>query len=202
MIWVFLAAVLLVLALVPVGLRVRCQDGDWDLWLTVAWFRKSLEDHAPNQENSSSGSTKKASTAGKKRKGSSPLVRAAMDHWQEILSLVGRVLTAPTLELLQMEVQVGDPDPAQCAVRYGQICGAVGCVLPVLENTFQIKKRSIHTQCAFEQEDSSWYGEVIAILRVYEIVVLAVALLGLGIKILLQARTMKKAVSNDESSSS
>lgn len=201
MIWLILAAVLLVLAFVPLGLRVRCQNGEWKLWLTIAWFRKSLDDQAPKQEKPEPGSAKKTGFK-KKRKGISPLVRAAMDYWQEIISLMGRILTAPTLELLHMEIQVGDPDPAYCAVRYGQICGAVGCVLPVLENTFKIRTRNIQVQCAFEREDISWFGEVAAILRVYEIVVLAFALLGLGIKILLQARNMKKAVSNHESSSS
>lgn len=201
LVWVIVLVLLFLLARVKVGIWLcyEKQQLQWKLLLAGLRFfpsgtKKETTDTDP--EPSKAAPEKK-----KKKLFRSPLVSAVMAYWQDILALVGRVLRVPTLDVLFLDIQVGGGDAAQCAMRYGQICAALGVVLPVLENTFTIRKRRIQVQCCYEMASVEPTAEASITLRIYEIIALAAALLGLGIKILLLARK-NKAVQQYESSSS
>ena len=104
--------------------------------------KKNKEKPAKNvkvQKNAAGGeetASKKTEEKGKWK----PWLQAVLAYWQDILSLIGRVLTSPTLDDIQLEILVGG-DAEKCAMTYGKICAIVGGVLPVVENTFGIRKR-------------------------------------------------------------
>ena len=106
------------------------------------------------------------------------------------------MLTSPTLDVLKLQILVGGKDAEACAMTYGRICAVVGCVLPVVENTFGIRKRQIDVRCCFDRENLDISAEAAITIRIYEIFALAFAMLGLGLKLLLAAKNNKKAVQN------
>ena len=137
-----------------------------------------------NVDNASASKPKKSGGFQKFK----PWLSALLDYWQDILGLIGRVLTSPTLDILRLEIKVGAGDAEACAMKYGKICAIVGAVLPVVENTFTIKKRKIDVLCLFDQDSMDISAEAAITIRIYEIFALVFALLGLGIKIFFQAR--------------
>ena len=145
----------------------------------------------PKEHETAAGAA--AQTKGKKAN-LKPWIDAVMTYWRELLALVGHILTAPTLDILRLEVWVGGKDAEACAMTYGRICAMIGSVLPVVENTFGIRKRKIDVWCCFDRDDMEISAEATVTVRIYEIFALVFALLGLGIKLLLEARNNTKAV--------
>lgn len=212
--WLIALAVLFLLAMVRVGVHVLYEEKQLQLELLISRFKLLLVGPKKEKKPKKSQSKVKPKSAKpetepsqskekpKKKKGAAkPWIDAVLEYWRELFALIGRVLTTPTLDVLRVELQVGG-DPEKCAMTYGRVCAMVGAVLPVVENTFRIRKRNIQVVPRFDRDDMEITAEAAITVRIYEIFALAFALLGLGVKILLQARNHKKAVQQYESSSS
>ena len=212
--WLIALAVLFLLAMVRVGVHVLYEEKQLQLELLISRFKLLLVGPKNEKKPKKSQSMVKPKSAKpetepaqskekpKKKKGAAkPWIDAVLEYWRELFALIGRVLTTPTLDVLRVELQVGG-DPEKCAMPYGRVCAMVGAVLPVVENTFRIRKRNIQVVPRFDRDDMEITAEAAITVRIYEIFALAFALLGLGVKILLQARNHKKAVQQYESSSS
>lgn len=210
--------ILLILGMIKVGVHVLYQQKKLRLEALISRFKivilgqekkpkkqkpakppkekksnKNKKTDEKQQTVSSADSSVKTSEKKPKQKGKfKPWIDAVLAYWQEILQLIGRVLTSPTLDDLQIEVRVGGGDAEKCAMTYGKICAIVGCVLPGVENTFGIRKRRIEIYPCFDRDDLDIMADVSITLRIYEIFALVFALLGLGLKIFLEARKNKK----------
>lgn len=224
MIWLLVLLALIALAMVKIGVHVLYEAKKMRLELLISGFKlvvvgdekkkkakkakkEKKEPKTKNQQTEKKTVMKTQSDpvpkAPQKKKGKlKPWIDAALEYWREILGLIGRVLTTPTLDILRLELWVGGGDAEACAMQYGKICAIVGAVLPVVENTFGIRKRKIDVYCCFDRDDLEISAEASIIVRVYEIFALVFALLGLGLKLLLKAKNNKKAVQQYESSSS
>ena len=216
-------AVLLILALIKVGVRVLYQQKQLQVEVLISRFKliivgdrkkKKKKKHKsdkkekkPAKEKAKSAKTEASSektdqnnkdgSKKSKQKGKlKPWIDALLTYWREILELIGRVLTSPTLDDLQLEIRVGGSDAEACAMTYGRICAIVGGVLPVVENTFGIRKRRIEVYPVFDGDKLEISADVSITLRIYEIFALAFALLGLGLKLFLEARNNKKGGAN------
>ena len=210
MIWTLVLAILAFLAMVKIGVRVTYAEKKFRLELLISKLKMVLiGDDKPKKHKKEKNKTQikptkqveeKPKPSKAKKKGSilqNPWVQAVLGYWRELLALVGRVLTSPTLDVLRLQIWVGASDAEKCAMTYGRICAVIGGVLPVVENTFGIRKRQINVWCCFDRDDLDISAEAAITIRVYEIFALVFALLGFGIKIFLQARNNKKAVQNE-----
>ncbi len=208
MVWLLVLACLALLAAAKVGVHVSYLEKKLRLDLLVSKFRftilggeakkpKRQKKRQAPKEKTQKPKAEKAPKAQKEGKPDlKPWLQAAQTYWRELLELVGRVLTSPTLDVLKLQILVGGKDAEACAMTYGRICAVVGCVLPVVENTFGIRKRQIDVRCCFDRENLDISAEAAITIRIYEIFALAFALLGLGLKLLLAAKNNKKAVQN------
>ena len=209
--WMIWVPILVFLAFCRIGIRIVYRNNKLLLWLTVSKFTKQLigekknkrekvpknKKSTPNPQKAENKKTEShKAIESKKHDGAStkPWISAILEYWQEIIALIGRVLTTPTLDILNINIAVGAADAEACAMTYGRICSIIGGCLPVIENTFRIKKRSIDVSCFFDREKIDVDAETSITVRVYEVFVLLFALLGLGIKILVKAQKIKKAV--------
>ena len=206
-IWLIVLSIVSAAALLRIGVQIIYQDKALAVDLVVSKWKISLIGKQ-NKKNKSVKKQKKPTPANmskpksqtrgsEKTKGNplqNPLIQAVLEYWREILSLIGRVLTTPTLDVLNLQVLVGGGDAETCAMTYGRICAVISGVLPVVENTFGIRKRQINVCCCYDRDSVEISAETAITVRIYEIFALVFALLGLGIKILLQARKNKKAV--------
>lgn len=219
--WLLVLLVLFVLSMIKIGVHVLYEGKKLQLELLVSKYKmilvgdekktnkppkmkKTIEETEKKkqaQASKSSNNSKKQDTKPKEKGKWKPLIQTVLSYWREILSLVGRVLTTPTLDVLRLELQVGGKDSEDCAMTYGRICAIIGAVLPVVENTFGIRKRKIDVLCCFDRDSLEIAAEASITVHIYEVFALVFALLGLGLKILLESRKNKKAVQKYESSS-
>ena len=190
MIWLLAAIVVTVLARMKVGVHACYAEQCFSLKILLGRICINFgEKQKPEKEKKQKPT---GSSSGKKRK--LGWFEAVQNNWLEIISLLGRILSTPTLDVLRLQVNVGGKDPQACALTYGKICAVVGAFLAPLENTFRVIKRDISVNCCFEQEKIDVEGEVEVTLRIYEILTLAVAALRVGLKFYRDAKNNMKVV--------
>ena len=209
-VWFIVLAALVLLAMVKVGVRVTYDEKKLRVELLIFRFKMVLlgDDKPEKPEKPKKEKTKKDKRPSvrseskqqkpkeKKNILQNPWVQAVLEYWRELLALVGRVLTTPTLDVLRLQLWVGGGDSEKCAMTYGRVCAILGGVLPVVENTFGIRKRQIAVWYCYDRDAIDVSAEAAITVKIYEVFALVFALLGLGIKLLIQARNYKKAVQN------
>ena len=209
-VWFIVLAALVLLAMVKVGVRVTYDEKKLRVELLIFRFKMVLlgDDKTEKPEKPKKEKTKKDKRPSvrseskqqkpkeKKKILQNPWVQAVLEYWRQLLALVGRVLTTPTLDVLRLQLWVGGGDSEKCAMTYGRVCAILGGVLPVVENTFGIRKRQIAVWCCYDRDAIDVSAEAAITVKIYEVFALVFALLGLGIKLLIQARNYKKAVQN------
>ena len=184
MVWLLVLACLALLAAAKVGVHVYYREKKLRLDLLISKFRFTL---LGRERKKPKGQKKRQTPKEKMQKPKAqkvpkegkpelkPWLQAVQTYWRELLELVGRVLTSPTLDVLKLQILVGGKDA-------------------VVENTFGIRKRQIDVRCCFDRDTLDVTAEAAITIRIYEIFALAFSLLGLGLKLFLAAKNSKKAV--------
>ena len=160
--WVIFFAVVLLLAILPLGVFVS-YDEDGVLVKIVAGPVKITLFPRPKKEKKSEKKSKKKTSASpaeqlpkppqppkqipEKKKGGSwtdflPLVQVALDF-------LGSFRRKLRINRLDLKLTMAGDDPCDLAVNYGRAWAAVGNLMPQLERLFVIKKRNIEVACDF-----------------------------------------------------
>lgn len=166
--WLITLTVLLILAVLPLGVKIR-YDADGAVVKIIAGPIRITVVPAPKKEKKEKKKPKdtsqtkaeeenlpkppqppKTSAAKKKtgeQKGGSltdflPLVKVALD-------LLGDLRRKLRLDDLYLRLILGADDPCDLAVNYGRAWAALGNLLPALEKWFVIKKRDLEVECDF-----------------------------------------------------
>ena len=196
-----LGLLVLVLA-VPVYGRVT-YDGDLRAKVRVLGLPITLlPQDAPAAEPKKSAK-KKADTKKKKKQEEKP------SKWQELTAMfredgpaatlhylcelaklagqaVGRLLKAVTVDRLSMELLVATGDPADTAVRYGQVCAALYPALAGIESRVRVRRRHLRVEPNFLLEKSDLALDLRLHIRVWQALWVALVLL---VKFLLMKET-------------
>ena len=167
--WLITLGILLLLAVLPLGVRIRYNSegilvkviaGPVKITVYPLPGKKKKEKKkkepketavAPEEENlpkPPQPPKENKKKAEKKEKGGSlldflPLVQAALDF-------LGDFRRKLRLDNLYLRLIMAANDPCDLAVNYGRAWAAVGNLLPQLEKWFVIKKRDIEVECDFE----------------------------------------------------
>ena len=160
--WVIFFAVVLLLAILPLGVFVS-YDEDGVLVKIVAGPVKITLFPRPKKEKKSEKKSKKKTSASpaeqlpkppqppkqvqEKKKGGSwtdflPLVQVALDF-------LGSFRRKLRINQLELKLTMAGDDPCDLAVNYGRAWAAVGNLMPQLERLFVIKDRNIEVACDF-----------------------------------------------------
>ncbi len=180
--WLIALTLLVLFLLLKVGVAVTYATAAV-IKLRIGLFRFSLPKTREKPRVQSSAAPKQ------RKKGLSPTLKKwLLSLWQnreDVLSLIARVLRSPTIDLLHLRLQVPD------ALTYGQICAGLSAGLPLLTNTFTVKKQELDVSFRPELSKLDIEVRVEATLRIYEIF----ALLGVALRLLWNLyQTTKKAV--------
>ena len=164
-IWIA-GAILLALAVLPLGVRIRYNDAGFvlkviagPLKITVIPGRKKPKKQKVKPKKQKAAQTAesagsedrppqppKAQPEQKERGGSLtrflPLVKLG-------LKFLGDFRRKLRLDNLYLRLILAGDDPCDLAVNYGRIWAAVGNLVPQLERLFVIKKRDIQVECDF-----------------------------------------------------
>ena len=179
--WLIAAAVIALLAILPLGVWIRYDQRGLLLKLITGPVKLTLvpgkKKEKPTKEEKKPAKPQVAkSAAPAEKKGGSimdflPLVQLALD----LLGDLGRKLRVRKLELFL--VLAGD-DPCDLAINYGRAWGAVGNLMPQLERMFVIKKKDVQVACDFTADTTTVFaradititlGRLLALLTVYGI---------------------------------
>ena len=165
--WLITLGILLLLAVLPLGVRIR-YNSEGILVKVIAGPVKITVYPLPGKKKKEKKKKEPKKTAAaqeedlprppqppkekkkteKKEKGGSlldflPLVQAALDF-------LGDFRRKLRLDNLYLRLIMAANDPCDLAVNYGRAWAAVGNLLPQLEKWFVIKKRDIEVECDFE----------------------------------------------------
>ena len=210
-IWIA-GAILLALAVLPLGVRIRYNDAGFvlkviagPLKITVIPGRKKPKKQKVKQKKQkavqtaeSAGSEErppqppKAQPEQKERGGSLtrflPLVKLG-------LKFLGDFRRKLRLDNLYLRLILAGDDPCDLAVNYGRIWAAVGNLMPQLERLFVIKKRDIQVECDFTATELCVVAHLAITITLGWLLVLA---LYYGIRILFEFLSIKRKGGGDK----
>jgi len=156
--WLIAAAVIALLAIMPVGIRVVYDEGGFLASLIVGVFRfrlfprppkekKNTEDRAVKKENNKT-KEKQKETSGGSFTDFIPLVKLGLDFLNAFRQKI-------RIDRLKLKLTMGGGDPADLAINYSRGWTALGALLPLLEQVFIIKKRDLEVQCDFTADQTT-----------------------------------------------
>lgn len=148
------AAILLGLAIFPLGFSAVYREETPGVWLLIGPLRFRVFPGKP-KENKVSGNrytgNKKTSKPnnGSKKGGNyrdfQPVIRSVMEF-------LGHFRRKIRVNRLELKLTLAGDDPGDLAVNYGRAWGALGSLIPQLERLFVIKNRDIEVLCDFTSD--------------------------------------------------
>ena len=147
--WLITLCVIAILAIVPLGVRIRYDSNGLLVQLVISFIRIKLFPKVNTEKKKSSkGKTRlknqseKKSSSGGNLSDFMPLVKTALDFLNQFRQKI-------RIECLQFKLILGGGDPADLAVNYGKGWAVLGNLMPFLEQVFVIKKRDLEVECNF-----------------------------------------------------
>ena len=162
-------AVLLLLMLIPVGVRMSYLGGVFTLQARIGPFHLQLfpkkekkPDKKPQKKKAKANKPKTEESAPSKPKKAKK--KLTLD---DILTLVRLGLQALSrfrrhlhLDILMLHVTVAAPDPYDTATRYGYLNSALASLLPLLHRVVKVGKEDIGTAMDFSRESPDLEAEL------------------------------------------
>ena len=204
-IWIA-AAIVLILAVLPLGVCIRYNDAGFLLKviagpLKITVFprkrkqkkqKKKPDQVKKGQQIESSASEEKPprppeAQPEQKEKGGSltrflPLIKLG-------LRFLGDFRRKLRLDNLYLRLILAGDDPCDLAVNYGRIWAAVGNLMPRLERLFVIKKRDIQVECDFAASETCVVAHLDITITLGRLLVLALVY---GVRVLIEFLSMKR----------
>ena len=154
--WLIALAVIVLLAVLPLGICAKYDADGAQLWILAGPVRlKVLPGSKKNKQDKSkkeikTGKKPASASQGKEKKGGGmkdfiPLVRVVFDFLADFRRKL-------RVNLLELKITLAGGDPCDLAINYGKACAAVANLDPQLERFFVIKKKDIQVQCDFVEE--------------------------------------------------
>ena len=210
-IWIA-AAIVLILAVLPLGVCIRYNDAGFLLKviagpLKITVFprkrkqkkqKKKPDQVKKGQQIESSASEEEPprppeAQPEQKEKGGSltrflPLIKLG-------LRFLGDFRRKLRLDNLYLRLILAGDDPCDLAVNYGRIWAAVGNLMPRLERLFVIKKRDIQVECDFTASETRVAAHLDITITLGRLLVLAIYY---GIRVLIEFLSMKRKGGGDK----
>lgn len=185
---------LIILAFLKVGVCICYREQKVAIRFQVGFLKFSLKEKGEQCDNKVKRGGENKAKGKKSRKTYTPWIKVVVKNWTYLLSLVGKILSAPTIDKLEAVIKVGDDEPDECALKYGRVCALVGTLLAPVENTFEIKRRKVDVLCCFDQTELYVEASVSATLRVYQALSLAIEVIKFVSKVSNEVKIDKKVV--------
>ena len=148
-----LAAVFIVLMLTRVGVAVRYDETGLEavarlglIHIRIFPFKEKEQKEKPKRKKE----PPKAEPQRKKQKGGN--LQLFKDMLSDLLRIGGSMLRGIRIDLLELDCTLAAEDPYQTAMMFGGGSAAMGLILPMIENTFMVKKKSISIKADFDTD--------------------------------------------------
>ena len=159
--WVLLilAALSIVLFLIPVGIRVRYQKDVLKIWYSIGPVR--ILSYPKNDADRAGRSDSKLSirtVLNDPIKANRRYDNVIGDFWAELkttLELFWSLRPKLRIKRLELKLHLAGDDPAALALQYGGAWVAIGALLPLLEEAFVLNKRQLDVDCSFHGDNTT-----------------------------------------------
>ena len=145
---------LLLVGLLPLGIRAWYEHGKGKVLLTIGPLRFAVYPRKNRKSAAKPGAKKDSfeshAQVSKKRRSIGDYLPVV----QLILDFLTDFRTKLRINELRFKTILAESDPCDLSVHYGQAWAAVGSVMPILENCFVIKKRNIEIECDYIAEST------------------------------------------------
>ena len=155
--WLITLAILVLIAVLPVGVSVS-YDADGFRAFVKAGFARIQVFPLPKKEKKPKKKTKKTSKPAQKQVAKKqPEKKKQGGSLTDFLPIVGLVLDLLDdfrrklrVDVMEADLVLAGGDPCDLAINYGKTCTILGNLWPRLEEFLTIKKRDVKVQCDFE----------------------------------------------------
>lgn len=203
--WIILG-ILVLLCLIPLGVRAVYNSEGVKLWLLIGPVKMRLFPKPEKPKKKGSPKKEKAAASKKKPEKQESKEGGSMKDFLPLLGVAKRLLAGFFRKLrvrkLELNLILAGDDPCDLAINYGKTWAAAGSLIPVLEEIFVIRKRDVEVQCDFTAEETKVYAAA-------DITILTGRLLGLAavygfqaLREFLKIRKKRKGEHQNESKSS
>lgn len=200
------AAIVLILAVLPLGVRVRYNSAGLILRviagpLKITVFprkkkpkKQKVKQKKPKEEQNAEPSASEdkppqppEAQPEQKEKGGS--IARFLPFIKLGLRFLGDFRRKLRLDNLYVRLILAGDDPCDLAVNYGRIWAAVGNLMPQLERLFVIKKRDIQVECDFTASETCVVAHLDITITLGRLLALALVY---GVRVLIEFLSMKR----------
>ena len=162
MTWLMIIAVILLICLIPVGVRAVYNSEGFRLWLLVGPVKifllpkKKKKEEKPKAPAKTEKTAQKPASKEEKKDGGS--LRDFLPLLDVAKGLLGSFFRKIRIRRLEVKLTLAGDDPCDLAVNYGRTWAAAGGIIPILEELFVINQRDVQIGCDFTAEETKIYA--------------------------------------------
>lgn len=164
------AAVILIIALLPVGITARFDGEDTDIRLIIGPFRRKAKPSGINYleliDTLYAAEEEIVGTSA----GRGSVVRRFLSQLRSLVMLLSEARQIIKIRRLELKLILGGDDPCDVALAYGATAAAVWNLLGALDRLFVIQKRDVDIGCDFESTQTLVTARLDFTLPVYRLV--------------------------------
>ena len=161
--WLVAMAVLVGIAMLPIGIRGVYREASAGIWVLIGPLKFKVYPAKAKEKKKTSSQPKKQKKGSSKKGGSLsdfyPIARTVLDFLKELHRKV-------SVKNLELKVVLAGDDPCNLVINYGRAWAALGSLTPQLERFLTIRKKNIEVACDFVAESTRVYAKVDATLTV------------------------------------
>ena len=158
--WIAAAVLLILILLLPIGVRVIYDEAGGTVWISAGPVYLCVypgKDKPKGTQKARESGAEFAKTKRAKNGGSYADFLPIVEDVIELLLVLRRKIRVRRLE---MKLVMAGDDPCDLAVNYGKAWMALGNLIPVLERVFIIQKRNLEVQCDFTERKTVIYARL------------------------------------------
>ena len=162
--WLIALAVIVLIAVLPIGISARYGETGPLVWLWIGPLRlRAYPSRKRNRETPEKHRKNAGETPSKQKENSGETGGNIRDFYplvQRILEFLTDLRQKLRVKLLQLHITLGGDDPCDLALNYGRAEAAFANLDPHLERFFVIRKKDIRINCDFEGDKTLIYGRL------------------------------------------
>ena len=155
--WLIALAIILILAVFPLGLRAKYDAAGASVQVTAVFLRFSLYPAKKKVQKKEKKQKQKTENTDETEKNALseffPLIRVGLDFLGELRRKI-------RVERLYLRIVMSGEDPCDLAINCGRVNAAVGGLMPQIDRVFVIRKRDICVDCDFNAEKTTVEAQI------------------------------------------
>ena len=170
--WLILLGSLLLLGLMPMGLRTAYDAAGLSATLFFGPVKFCLYPGRPKEKRTKENTAKNPKQPSSKGKSSGGSISDFLPLVQLILDFLNDFRKQLRIDHLRLKLILGGGDPCDLALNYGRGWAALSNILPLFEQVFVVKKRDLEVECDFSADQTTIIAGADLVIRLWQLLAL------------------------------